>query len=191
VVAEGTMRFADAYPNAPVAGAFSLAEERPSSWRPEQLYREGMFHGPSFQAVKTVERFGRDGALARVAILPRDGLFRSRPSPPFLTDPVLLDAAGQVLAYWVKERFGLYVDVFPYRLEELALFAPLGEPGGEVECRVRAEALGDTRTAIERYTEFVALWKHADSDRPELATARRFLSVAKLEARRARRAVSG
>jgi len=38
-----------------------------------------------------------------------------------------------------------------------------------------AEALGDRQTAIERYTEFLTLWKRADRDRPELATARRFL----------------
>ena len=38
-----------------------------------------------------------------------------------------------------------------------------------------AEALGDRQTAIERYTEFLTLWKRADRDRPELATAQRFL----------------
>jgi tetratricopeptide (TPR) repeat protein len=41
-----------------------------------------------------------------------------------------------------------------------------------------AEALGDRRTAIERYTELLALWKRADHDRPELAAARRFLRKA-------------
>jgi tetratricopeptide (TPR) repeat protein len=40
-----------------------------------------------------------------------------------------------------------------------------------------AEALGDKQTAIKRYTELLALWKHADRDRPEIATARRFLSM--------------
>jgi tetratricopeptide (TPR) repeat protein len=38
-----------------------------------------------------------------------------------------------------------------------------------------AEALGDRQTALERYTELLALWKRADHDRPELAAARRFL----------------
>jgi tetratricopeptide (TPR) repeat protein len=40
-----------------------------------------------------------------------------------------------------------------------------------------AEALGDKQTAIKRYTELLAMWKHADKDRPEIATARRFLSM--------------
>ena len=149
VIAEGTMRFAEAYLEAPVAGTFTLREERPSSWRPEQLYREGMFHGPSFQAVKSVERFGADGTVARLEVPRRDGLLRSNPSPAFLTDPVILDAAGQVLAFWVKERFGLLVDVFPYRLEELTLYAPPAAPGAAAECRVRAELLGESRTRCD------------------------------------------
>ncbi len=42
-----------------------------------------------------------------------------------------------------------------------------------------AEAIGDRQTAIKRYTEFLGLWKDADRDRPEIATARRFLSTGK------------
>jgi tetratricopeptide (TPR) repeat protein len=40
-----------------------------------------------------------------------------------------------------------------------------------------AESLGDKQTAIKRYTELLALWKHADKDSREIATARRFLSM--------------
>ena len=46
-----------------------------------------------------------------------------------------------------------------------------------------AEALGDKQTAIKRYTELLELWKHADKDRPEIATARRFLSMGKARPR--------
>jgi predicted Zn-dependent protease len=40
-----------------------------------------------------------------------------------------------------------------------------------------AEALGDRSTALERYTQFLELWKHTDHDRPELAIARRFIKA--------------
>jgi tetratricopeptide (TPR) repeat protein len=46
-----------------------------------------------------------------------------------------------------------------------------------------AEALGDTQTAIKRYVEFLELWKDADKDRPEIATAQRFLSATKAPGR--------
>jgi len=38
-----------------------------------------------------------------------------------------------------------------------------------------AQALGDNATARNRYKEFLAVWKTADLDRPELAQARKFL----------------
>jgi tetratricopeptide (TPR) repeat protein len=38
-----------------------------------------------------------------------------------------------------------------------------------------AQALGDNTTAGERYQEFLSIWKDADPDRPEVATAREFL----------------
>jgi tetratricopeptide (TPR) repeat protein len=38
-----------------------------------------------------------------------------------------------------------------------------------------AHELGDDETARKRYGEFLSMWKTADSDRPELATARTFL----------------
>jgi tetratricopeptide (TPR) repeat protein len=38
-----------------------------------------------------------------------------------------------------------------------------------------AEAVGDSETAGKRYEEFLAIWRAADPDRPELAMARQFL----------------
>ena len=39
-----------------------------------------------------------------------------------------------------------------------------------------AEASGDKATAQQRYQEFLALWKNADADRPEVAIAKGFLA---------------
>lgn len=39
-----------------------------------------------------------------------------------------------------------------------------------------AQARGDNATARRRYQEFLSLWKNADRDRPEVATAREFLA---------------
>jgi len=40
-----------------------------------------------------------------------------------------------------------------------------------------AQDLGDHETARNRYEEFLSIWRAADPDRPELATARKFLHV--------------
>src|SRR2546426_7639469 len=39
-----------------------------------------------------------------------------------------------------------------------------------------AEALGDRSTALARYTEFLDLWEQSSLDRPQLSTARRFVT---------------
>jgi tetratricopeptide (TPR) repeat protein len=39
-----------------------------------------------------------------------------------------------------------------------------------------AQALGDNATARQRYQEFLNIWKDADPDRPEVATAKEFLA---------------
>jgi hypothetical protein len=39
-----------------------------------------------------------------------------------------------------------------------------------------AEAVGDEETARQHYEEFLAIWKDADPNRPELATAKKFLA---------------
>jgi glycine/D-amino acid oxidase-like deaminating enzyme len=35
-----------------------------------------------------------------------------------------------------------------------------------------AQAMGDNATAMERYREFLSIWKDADPDRPEVSTAK-------------------
>jgi tetratricopeptide (TPR) repeat protein len=58
-----------------------------------------------------------------------------------------------------------------------------GRPKAIYGIALAAEALGDKQTATKRYTEFLALWKHADKDRPEIVTARRFLSMRRVGSR--------
>jgi Tfp pilus assembly protein PilF len=39
------------------------------------------------------------------------------------------------------------------------------------------QAVGDPEAARQHYQEFLALWQNADSDRPELAVAKKFLAM--------------
>ncbi|MGH9162317.1 MAG: beta-ketoacyl synthase N-terminal-like domain-containing protein [Vicinamibacteraceae bacterium] len=149
VFVEGVLLFADAYPAPNRAEPFELMDERPSAWTPDRLYHDGMFHGPAFRSVHSVDRTGSDGVSATLQILPTQRLFASRPEPKFLMDPVLLDGAGQVLAFWAKERLEPGVDVFPYRVSSLRLYGPAPPVGSQMTCRVRAGALGDDRTCCD------------------------------------------
>ncbi|HUJ78997.1 MAG TPA: beta-ketoacyl synthase N-terminal-like domain-containing protein [Nitrospiria bacterium] len=143
VLAECVADFAGGYPQAPIAGPFPLASERPSSWRPDTLYAEGMFHGPTFRGVSSVDRWGKDGTVATLTVLPLDRLFRSKPSPAWVTDPILLDAAGQLVGFWTTEHLTTGFNVFPFRVRELSIFGPLLPAETRLTCRARIRLEGD------------------------------------------------
>ncbi len=46
-----------------------------------------------------------------------------------------------------------------------------------------AEARGDNATARQRYQEFLKIWKDADLDRPEVATAKKFIAKVQTDAK--------
>jgi acyl transferase domain-containing protein/phosphopantetheinyl transferase len=134
---EGTVVFGDRYPDPPTVGAFALRSARPSTWTSERLYTEVMFHGPAFQGVASVDRWGEDGIAGTLKALPTNSLLRSNLEPHFLTDPVLLDAAGQLVGYWAAEHLETGFHVFPFRVEAVLLYGPTLRQGEQAQCRVR------------------------------------------------------
>jgi len=144
VWAEGTMLFADSYPEAPIPSKLHLEKDHKSAWTPKQLYSEGMFHGASFQAVRSMDRAGLNGTVATLEVLPRHDLIAGEPQPAFQVDPVILDAAGQVVAFWSQEKLQPCGDIFPYKLNNLRCYAPLQPVGTRLECRVQATHVSET-----------------------------------------------
>jgi acyl transferase domain-containing protein/phosphopantetheinyl transferase len=140
-IIEGTMIFADAYPEAPIAGSFSLRNRRPSRFSEGNLYTTGMFSGPSFQAILSVDEWGEDGSIAAFQTLATDQFFRSIPEPQFITDTILLDAAGQQVSHWNAEHSSERFNVFPYGVEEVRLYGPALAPGKRVESRLRVNTI--------------------------------------------------
>jgi acyl transferase domain-containing protein/phosphopantetheinyl transferase len=136
ILAEAVVMFADRYPNSGPPRPFVLEDEQRSAWVPEQLYRTGMFHGALMQGTKSVERTGRNGTSATIEVLPHVQLISGDSQPAFLFDPVLLDAAGQVVAYWFWEAIEKGTDLFPYRVGAFHCYASSPVAGTRLECRV-------------------------------------------------------
>jgi len=161
---EGTTIFGDDYPQPPALESFSLRGERTSKWASyssKRLYDEAMFHGPRWQGVASVERFGEDGMISTLQGLPTDKLFRSDPNPEFVTDPVVLDAAGQIVGFWTMEGLETFRMVFPYRVEAMEFYAPNPATIPEkVPCNVRSELFGHNlvRSDIDMFDPDGKLW---------------------------------
>lgn len=136
---EGTMVFAADYSAAPPVGPFAPVGSRASRWSAQPLYGSYMFHGPMLQGVASVDQWGEDGITAVVQGMPVNHFFRSCSSPTFMSDAATLDAAGQVVAYWISDHLKTGYHIFPFRLEALHLFGPPLRPAEKAECRARIE----------------------------------------------------
>lgn len=142
-VVEGTVLLDDGFPPAPVRADFPVDDARPSRFRSGTPYGEAMFHQPLWQGVDRVESVAPGGALAQLRVLPRNGLLRTTPSPDFVLDPVVLDAAGQVVGFWAAEVLDRARVVFPFRLEALDLFGPPPREGELLTCTAGIELHGE------------------------------------------------
>jgi acyl transferase domain-containing protein/phosphopantetheinyl transferase len=151
-VLRGIMSFGDAYPASPPIASISLAAERISRLASANLYDPRlMFHGRCFQGVTAVERSGQDGLIGKLGVLTRDGLFRSTSNPQFITDPVVLDAAGQLVGFWAAEYLKNGFVVFPYALKSLTIYGPNEPVGQVVSCHLKLELLGYDRISSDLY----------------------------------------
>ena len=145
-VIEGTALLAEHYLTPPPANEIKLEQSRPSPWQPGHLYEEAMFHQPLWQGVESVDEIGTNGARASLRVLPRAGLVRATATPAFVLDPVVLDAAGQVIGFWAADCLERGRVVFPFRLRALDVYGPSPPEGAVVECRAAIELDGEQLT---------------------------------------------
>ncbi|MEW6380464.1 MAG: beta-ketoacyl synthase N-terminal-like domain-containing protein [bacterium] len=149
-VISGRVFFAAQYPSPPPVREFVLQNERTASHTAEQVYSEHrMFHGPRFQGIVSLDSVGENGLKARLETLPRAGLFRSGPQPDFLTDPFLLDAAGQLVGYWPVEYLDSGFVIFPIALESLRLYGPPPAPGSRLQTLMRLREVTATQVRAD------------------------------------------
>jgi acyl transferase domain-containing protein/phosphopantetheinyl transferase len=122
-VIEGRMLFGRKYPDPPPAEEFKLTQKQLSLWPPNKLYSEGMFHGPRFQAVASMDSIAANGAEGTIRTLPVNTFFSTRKVPHFVTDPIVLDAAGQLLAYWFAQQHPeIGFNTYPYLIKALHIY---------------------------------------------------------------------
>lgn len=142
-VIEATVVVSDRYPEAPAPRTLDLPDGRPSRWAPDRLYADVMFHGPSWQGVTSVDRTGEGGTTATLTVRPWGGFFRGHASPGFVLDPVVLDAAGQVIGFWTMEHLERGRVIFPFRLESLDVYGPNRLQGEVARCIASIRLAGD------------------------------------------------
>jgi acyl transferase domain-containing protein/phosphopantetheinyl transferase len=100
----------------------------------EDLYRQGyLFHGPRFQTIAAAGLLGENGLTATLRVGAKDNLFASQPAPQMLSDPCVVDGAGQLVGCWTMARGRC---VLPVGVEKIEFYRPPPPPGTEAPVRL-------------------------------------------------------
>ena len=155
---EATVLVGDGYPPPPPPLEVDAAQ--PSRFAPSDLYRDVMFHGRRWQGVAAIGGTGAEGVRAAMSVLPVGNFLASGEIPSFVLDPVVLDAAGQLVGFWTAEHLERGRIVFPFKLQALDVYrAPL-PPGTAVTGAARVRLVGDqlTRSDIDVLDDRGGVW---------------------------------
>jgi acyl transferase domain-containing protein/phosphopantetheinyl transferase len=140
-----------------VAGRLApLGATRPSLWSGPELYTTGMFHGPVFQSIRQITGWNEEGIDADLSEVTLQNFFEIGSTPQLVLNPVLLDAVGQVAAFWTAQQVGVDFNCFPSTIERIELYAPCpsGIPGLTLKARQRALDPGATEISAPRVWNF-------------------------------------
>ncbi len=121
--AQGMVRLEPAYPTPPTLEPLELAGARPYGSTVADIYRY-LFHGPRFRAISALHTIGDDGLIGELKALDLSGLRGIGTQQPFVLDPVLFDAAGQLLGAWAYEQIAKTAVIFPIGIDMVTLFGP-------------------------------------------------------------------
>jgi len=119
---------------APVAPPVTL---QPSRWNDAVLYQAGMFHGPLFQSIAHIDGWDQGAITAQLSPVSLQGFLQPGERPRLVLNPVLLDAVGQLAAFWVAQSAGYDFNCFPSTVERIELYAdaPADLPGLRLHAR--------------------------------------------------------
>jgi acyl transferase domain-containing protein/phosphopantetheinyl transferase (holo-ACP synthase) len=104
------------------AGLPPLGEKRPPRWSGQELYSTGMFHGPIFRSIARIDGWNEGGIDAALSSVSLDGFFTENERPRLVLNPVLLDAMGQLAAFWIAEQVGTGFNSFPSTIDRIELY---------------------------------------------------------------------
>lgn len=126
----------------------AINEKKAFKWDGQKLYHIGMFHGPIFRSIRQVDGWDTEGIDASLSTVALDGFFIDQDYPEFVLNPVLLDALGQLAAYWIAQQVGTDFNCFPSTIERIELYWPCPRDVEGLICRARQTPLDQYSTDI-------------------------------------------
>lgn len=111
-----------------------LVNPRPFPVEAADLYASRfLFHGPRFCCISAVGPRDEKGMTGELTVLDSSDFFASTSRPQLLTDPVVLDGAGQLVGAFFHGMEGY---VLPVAVEGIEFYRPSPPPGTRVPIRI-------------------------------------------------------
>ena len=141
-----------------------LTEKQAFRWKGPELYTIGMFHGPIFQSIQRIDGWNDQGIDAIVSEVSLDGFFDINEIPRLVLNPVLLDAVGQLAAYWIAQQVGTDFNCFPSTIERIELYRQCPQNIEGTTLRARQQPLDTAANNMEasRVWQFECLNKEGE-----------------------------
>lgn len=92
------------------------------NWAQDEYYTTGMFHGPIFQSIEKVDAYSEKGIDAFISSCSLQGFFADDELAELVLNPVLLDAFGQLIAFWLAQNVGTDFNSFPSVIKRIDLW---------------------------------------------------------------------
>jgi hypothetical protein len=119
----------------------------PFRMSPESIYRDILFHGPELQGLLEIEGQGERTIAARVATSPSPSSWLQSPRRrEWLTDPLAIDCAFQLVVLWCREALG--VNSLPTAIGSYRQFR-LSFPADEVRVVARIRQSSEHRVIAD------------------------------------------
>lgn len=125
-----------------------LADATAYRWPDAELYTTGMFHGPLFQSIAGIQGWSAAGVDAALASCSLDGFIQDGEPCELVLNPVLLDALGQLAAFWLAQQIGTDFNSFPSHIARIELHAAVPADIAGAQLRGRQQPQGGAEQGL-------------------------------------------
>jgi malonyl CoA-acyl carrier protein transacylase len=129
------LRFGSHYEQTCTVDLEGLGEPRAYDMTPQEAYESGyLFHGPLYQTIRDIPAIMERGIVGIIEVGHINRLFASTSTPVLATDPVFLDAIGQLLGLWAipQKKY-----IFPLHIDKIEFYGPTPAPGTRATVWIR------------------------------------------------------
>lgn len=146
-VAEGTATLSGKYNTPPTVQLPKMEIIDHPTWDAKNFNETCLFHGPSFTSMDRLQSVGDTGIILDLINPTQKHFVANNEIPHFKTPGAILDASGQMVAYWLVEQGETHFGTFPFYVASFELYAPPQlQEGQKISCSAQFEKSNDIIT---------------------------------------------